>query len=95
MEKMKPENAVRISGCNPNGINIQNTNSQLQHSMRMEIDIQCYPKINLNFLKSSTRHDFQEAILSMDKNTKVTWSTSDVPCNSDFKPGGTCIINRG
>ena len=28
MEKMKPENVVRISGYNPNGINIQNTKTQ-------------------------------------------------------------------
>ena len=95
IEKMKPENAIRISGCNPNGINIKNSKSQLQHSIDMEIDIQCYSEVNLNFLKSSARCDFQEAVSSMDKNTKVTWSTSDVPCDSDFKPGGTCIINRG
>ena len=95
MEKLKPENAIRISGCNPNGINIKNSKSQLQHSMDMEVDIQCYSEVNLNFLKSSTRRDFQEAVSSMDKNTKVTWSTSNVLCDSDFKPGGTCILNRG
>ena len=95
MEKIKPENAILISGCNPNGINIQNIKPQLQHSMDMEIDIQCYSEVNVNLLKSGICRDFQEAVSSMDKNTKITCSTSDVPCDSDFKPGGTCIINRG
>ena len=31
----------------------------------------------------------------MDNHIKCTWSTSDVPTLSDFKPGGTGIVNRG
>ena len=31
----------------------------------------------------------------MDPNIRCTWSTSDVPSNSDYKPGGTGIVNSG
>ena len=95
MKNIKLDNMIRISGCNPNGINSQNIRSQLQHSMDLDIDVQCYSETNVNLLKSNLRHKLHEAVLSMDRNSKATWSNSDVPCDSNFKPGGTCIINRG
>ena len=94
MESIKIDNMIRLSGCNPNGITSQNIRSQLQHSMDLDIDIQCYSEVNANLLKSNLRHKFHETVSSMDRNSKATWSTSDVPCDINFKLVGTCIINR-
>ena len=80
---------IRFSGCNPNGNTSQNIRSQLQHSMDLDIGIQCYSEVNANLLKSNLRHKFHEAVSSTDRNSKATWSTSGVPCDSSFKPGGT------
>ena len=95
MEALKLDGTIRISGCNPNGINVKNIENQLQNSVDLEIDIQCYSEVNANLHNSKLRQQFHETVRRMDSNTKATWSTSDVPCDSEFKPGGTGIINRG
>ena len=44
----KQEGTIRISSCNPNGINTSNLQSQLQQSMDLDIHLQCYSKVNTN-----------------------------------------------
>ena len=39
MDMPKFPNTIRISGCNPNGINTSNVHSQLQHSLDLDIKI--------------------------------------------------------
>ena len=31
----------------------------------------------------------------MDRTSRSVWGTSEVPCDSDFKPEGTGIVTRG
>ena len=95
MNLEKPESFIRISGCNPNGINTNNLKSQLQQSMDLNIDIQCYSEVNANFHNAKVRRTFHEKSLSMDPNSKSTWSTSDVTWGSEYKPGGSAVISRG
>ena len=58
MELLKLPNMICISGCNPNGIKSSNLQSQLQHSIDLDIDIQCYSKVNANFMNSKVRQQF-------------------------------------
>ena len=53
MESPKLPNMICISRCNPNGIKSSNLQRQLQHSLDLDIDIQCYPKVNANFMNSN------------------------------------------
>ena len=55
MDMPKFPNTIRISGCNPNGINTSNVHSQLQHSLDLDIDIQCYSEVNANFMHHHVR----------------------------------------
>lgn len=50
MESPKLPNMIRISGCNTNGIKSSNLQSQLQHSLDLDIDIQSHIKVNANFM---------------------------------------------
>ena len=91
----KREGIIRLSGCNPNGIKDDALKNHLQHSMDLDIDIQCYSEVNTNFQRPKIRKKFYEQCNSMDRNSKSTWGTSETPCDSDFKPGWTGIITRG
>ena len=91
----KQEGTIRISGCAPNGINTSNLKSQLQQSMDLDIDLQCYSEVNTNFLNAKICRQFHEKSKAMDPHIRCTWSTSDITSPSDYKPGGTGIVNRG
>ena len=95
MSYQKQEGSIHISRCNPNGINNSNLKSQLQQSMDLDIDIQCYPEVNANFLNTKLRRLFYEKSKSMDPHSTCTWCTSEVIIDSDYKPGGTGIVSRG
>ena len=95
MTFQKQDGSIRISGCNPNGINTSNLKSQLQQSMDLDIDIQCYSEVNANFLNTKLRRQFYEKSKSMDPHSTYTWSTSEVIIVSDYKLGGTGIVSRG
>lgn len=43
---------IRFSGCNPNSIKSTQVKSTLQHSIDLEIDVQCYSEVNQDFLKT-------------------------------------------
>jgi len=91
----KKDGAIRISGCNPNGIRVDQFESQIQHSMDQDIDIQCYSETNVNMLLPNVRKSFYDKTQKMDQNSKSTWSSSDIPTDKNFKPGGTGIFTRG
>ena len=95
MDQPKLPGMIRISGCNPDGIKPHELASQLQHSMDLEIDIQCYAEVNRNFLRSDQRHKFFEGMKTMDRSSKGVWGTSLFSTDSEYKPGGTAIISRG
>lgn len=94
MDMPKFPNMIRISGCNPNGINTSNVHSQLQHSLDLDIDIQCYSEVNANFMHHHIRQKFQEESKRSYQFSKTTWGTSKVESDSDFKAGGTGIVTR-
>jgi hypothetical protein len=97
MGEPKSPGMIRISGCNPNGIKINQLQCHLQHSKDLQIDIQCYSEVNRNFLRTDVRQQFHEGTKRMDRSSKGTWGTSQLPTSSDsdFKPGGTAIISTG
>ena len=95
MDTPKLPGMIRISGCNPDGIKAQELQSQLQHSMDLGIDIQCYSEVNRNFLRTEVRHKFYEGTKSMDRSSKAVWGTSLFTTDSNYKPGGTAIVTRG
>jgi hypothetical protein len=88
---------IRISGCNPNGIKTNQLQCHLQHSKDLQIDIQCYSEVNRNFLRTDVRQFFYEGTKRMERSSRGTWGTSQLPTSSysDFKPGGTAIISTG
>ena len=63
--------------------------------MDLEIDILSYSEVNANFQRPKTRKKFFDYCKSMDQTSRSVWGTSDVSCDSDFKPGGTGIVTRG
>ena len=95
MDVLKEDDVIRISGCNPNGIRADQLKSQLQHSLDLDVDIQCYSEVNTDILQPKLRKAFYELPKNMDKSMKSTWSTSKVPSNSEYKPGGTGICTHG
>ena len=94
MHMPKFPNTIRISGCNPNGINTSNVHSQLQHSLDLDIDIQCYSEVNANFMNHHVHQKFHEESKRSYQFSKTTWGTSKVVSDSDFKAGGTGIVTR-
>ena len=87
----KKDGTIRISGFNPNGIQVNQLESQLQHY----IDIQCYSETNLNTLGPIVRKSLFDQTIKMDRNSKSVWSSSDIPKDGYFKPGSTSIVTRG
>jgi hypothetical protein len=66
MNHPKAPGMVWISGCNPNGIKTNQLDSHLQHSLDLEIDIQCYSEVNTNFLRTDKRQQFLDRTKRMD-----------------------------
>jgi len=95
MDEPKLPGMIRISGCNPNGIKTNQLHSHIQHSLDLNIDIQCYAEVNRNFLRTDIRQSFFEGTKSMDRSARSTWGTSQLPLDSEYKPGGTAIISTG
>jgi hypothetical protein len=95
MDQPKLPGMIRISGFNPNGIKACQLESQLQHSKDLDIDIQCYSEINVNILRTDQRQKFHEGCKRIDKSSRSIWGTSQLPADSDYKPGGTAIISTG
>ena len=95
MDEPKLPGMIRISGCNPNGIRADQVESQLQHSLDLNIDIQCYSEVNTNFLRTDMRQQFFEKTKKMDRTSRSIWGTSLYTTDSEFKPGGTAIISTG
>jgi hypothetical protein len=60
MEDAKLPGMIRISGCNPNGIKAHQLKSHLQHSMDLQVDIQCYLEVNTDFFQTQQRQKFYE-----------------------------------
>ena len=81
----KREGIIRISGCNPNEIETTDLKNNLQHSMDLEIDIQCYSEVNANYHRPKIRKKSFEHCKSMDWTSISVWGIRDVPCDSDFK----------
>lgn len=95
MDQPKLPGMIRISGCNPNGIRAEQLKSHIQHSLDLEIDIQCYSEVNRDFLKVEQRQNFYEYTKSMNNQSRAVWGTSQVIVENDFKPGGRAIISQG
>lgn len=91
MDQPKLPGMIRISGCNPNGIRAEQLKSHIQHSLDLEIDIQCYSEVNRDFLKIEQRQKFYEYTKSMNNQSRAVWGTSQVIVENDFKPGGRAI----
>jgi hypothetical protein len=51
IEHAKLPGMIHISGCNPNGIKAHQLKSHLQHSIDLQVDIQCYSEVNTDFLQ--------------------------------------------
>ena len=62
--------------------------------MDQDIDIQCYSETNLNTLDPSVCKSLFDKTNKMDRTSKGIWSSSDVPKDGYFKPGGTSIVTR-
>ena len=58
MDLAKLPNMIHISGCSSNVTNLSNLQSWLQHSLNLDIDIQCYSKVNTDFMKANVCHNF-------------------------------------
>jgi hypothetical protein len=95
MDQPKLPGMIRISGCNPDGIKSHELANQLQHSMDLEIDIQCYAEVNCNFLRSDQRQLFFEGTKAMDRSSKAIWGTSLFTTDSKYNPSRTAIVARG
>ena len=95
MDIPKSPGMIRISGCNPNGIQAEQLKSHLQHSLDLGIDIQCYSEVNTDFLKIDQRQKFYEYTKSMNNQSRAVWGSSQVIVENNFKPGGTAIISQG
>jgi hypothetical protein len=97
MDEPKLPGMIRISGCNPNGIKAHQLKSHLQNSMDLQVDIQCYSEVNIDFLQTQQRQRFYENTKSMDRQARSVWGTSQVVVENEsaFKPGGTAIIAMG
>ena len=93
MDEPKLPNMIRISGCNPNIINVLDLQSQLQHSLDLDIDIQCYSEVNANLIKSNLHQKFHELTKRSYQLSKSTWGTSQAQSDSDYKAGGTGIVS--
>jgi hypothetical protein len=83
MGEPKIPGMIRISGCNPNGIKANQLQCHLQHSQDLQIDIQCYSEVNRNFLRTDVRQKFHEGTKRMDRSSRGTWGTSQLPTSSD------------
>ena len=75
MKIMKEEDTIRISGCNPNEIRSNQLRSQLQHSIDLDIDIQCYFEVNADVLQSQVK-----------KNSMIILGALTSPCDQYGAP---------
>lgn len=92
---MKEEDIIQILGCNQNGIRTDQLKSELQHSLDLDIDIQCYSEVNADVLQPKVRQKFYEYPRLIDKSMQLVWSTSKIPIINEYKPGGTGICING
>jgi hypothetical protein len=97
MEDAKLLGMIRISGCNPNGIKAHQLKSHLQHSMDLQVDIQCYSEVNTYFLQTQQRQKFYEDTKWMNRQARSVWGTSQVVVDNEsaFKPGWVSDCNNG
>ena len=94
MDMPKFPNTIHIFGCNLNGIKTSNLHSQLQHSLDLDVDIQCYFEVNANFMNSHVHQQFHEGTKRSYQFFKSTWGTSQAISDSNFKAGGMEIVTR-
>ena len=94
METIKEEDTIQISGCNLNGFRSDQLKSQFQHSLDLDIDIQCYSEVNADVLQPQVRQKFYEYPRRIDKSMRSVWSTSEIPSINEYKPGGTGICTN-
>ena len=91
----KPEETIRISSINPCGIRLDEITDQLQHALDLNIDIQCYSKINLDTTKFHLLQQLQLKVTKIDSQARSTWSSSKITATRNYKPGGNGIITFG
>ena len=94
MESPKFPNMIHVSWYNQNGIKSSNLQSQLQHSLDLNVDIQCYSKVNVIFMNSKVWHQFHEGTKILYQFSKSTWQISQTSSDSDFKARRTGIVTR-
>jgi hypothetical protein len=76
MDGPKMHGMIHISGCNPNGIKTKQLQSHIQHSLDLNIGVQCYTEVNRNFLRTEIRQSFFKGTKIMDRSAQSTWGTS-------------------
>ena len=66
---------------------------QVQQSCDLQVDIQCFSEVNRDVTQGPIRKQFLEDTKQIAINSRSTWSSSQVPVATDYKPGGTGIVN--
>ena len=74
-------------------MSLSKLNPQLSYCQTENIDIQCFSEINQNMSKHNHRKKFHDSVRMMDRSAKGVWSNTDIPMESEYKPGGVGIVS--
>ena len=89
----KSNSSIRLSTFNPNGLPVPKLNHQLQYCKSEKIDIQCFSEINQNLTNHRHCKKFYDAVRRVDSSAKGVWVNTDIPMESEYKPGGAGLVS--
>jgi exonuclease III len=99
IKEAKQEGIFRLFAGNPNGLNLGvsggDLSEYLEEMKRMQSDAVCLSEINLDTNKNSTKKKLHAACRSAYKNYKLQFSSSAIPSQEEYKPGGTLSLING
>jgi hypothetical protein len=97
----KPENTFRVYGLNPNGFPINQKGGDITEFFMMassiiDADFVGCAEHNLDFTQHRVQESAYQAIRNTVEHSKATWSTTPIPFDNTYKPGGTmsCVLGN-
>jgi hypothetical protein len=96
----KPENTFRVYGLNPNGFRINKKGGDITEFFMMassiDADFVGCTEHNLDFTQHRVQELAYQAIRNTVEHSKATWSTTPIPFDNTYKPGGTmsCVLGN-
>jgi hypothetical protein len=95
----KHSDSIRLYFGNPNGITLNDSGGDLREYLeqmqQIEIDLIGLSEHNLDTHKPKVKSIIYDTCRNIYNHSKVAFSSSSIPSNTQFKPGGTMLIAQG